>query len=293
MELILLKLIAPNFVTWSNLISLGRQSAITAIVAMGMTFILVGGGIDLSLGAQVAVTGMTTAWFIVKLNIPLTPAIILCLIVGICLGFINGFICTKINIHPLIITMALSIVYRGIAKIVNNGMPLYNLPTKLMNFDRIYVLGIPIINYFLLLLILIGSYILNKTYLGKYIYAVGENEKTAELAGIDTVHTKWIIYSIAGLFSGIASILLLAKVGSAQPNAMANIELDVFAAAAIGGIGFTGGRGHLINIVLGVLVLEIIGNAFIILDVGEYYRSIFKGLVLLGALAMDGAIKNR
>lgn len=291
-EIIFLKLYMPNFISFRNFISLCRQSSITAILAIGMGFVLISGGIDLSIGAVVAMLGMAAAKLMTDYQLPLMIVVLITFFAGCLIGLINGSLCARIKIHPFIITTALSVIYRGTANIFNNGMPIYGLSAPLLMFDKNTLLGIPLPLIVLFLCLLIGTYILRKTYLGKYIYAIGLDEKTAEYSGINARQIKMIVYGLSGFYCSIAAILLLSKVGSAQPTASASIELDILAAAAIGGIGFRGGRGHVLNIVIGVLIMEILGDTLIIFNVGEYYRSIFKGLVLLTALLMDGAVRR-
>ncbi|MDC7225941.1 MAG: ABC transporter permease [Spirochaetales bacterium] len=291
-ELILLEIFMPNFISFRNFITLCRQSSITAILAIGMGIVLISGGIDLSIGAIVAMLGMAAAKLITDFQIPATAAGFIIIIFGSLIGLLNGALCARIRIHPFIITTALSVIYRGTANVFNNGRPVYGIPENLLRFDKKTLLGIPYPLLILFACILIASYILRKTYLGKYIYAIGLDERTAEYSGINAGQIKMIVYSLSGFFYGIAAILLLSKVGSAQPTATISIELDLLAAAAIGGIGFRGGRGHILNIVIGVLIIEILGNTLIIFNVGEYYRYIFKGIVLLTALFMDGALRQ-
>ena len=289
-EFLVLKIFVPQYLSLGNIVSIGRQSSITGIIAIAMGFVLISGGIDFSLGSQIVLSSMLVAIFMVRMHFPVAPALILGLVISTFLGFVNGIICAKIRIHPFILTMATGVIYRGAAKIMNRGMPLYGLPEKFLTLDQIHLLGLPESLLMLLLCLLTGHYVLRKTYLGKYIYAIGIDERTAEFAGINTKQIKWSVYGIAGFFCGIAGILLLARVGSAQPSALSGIELDVLVAAAIGGVGFKGGRGYLINIVLGVLIMEFFGDALIIFGVGEYFRNIFKGFVLLLALYLDDVV---
>jgi ribose/xylose/arabinose/galactoside ABC-type transport system permease subunit len=291
-ELCLLEAFMPSFISVRNFIHLCRQSSFTALLAIGMGMVLVSGGIDLSIGAVVALLGMGAAKLMTVLHLPLFLAVLCTITLGCLIGMLNGYLCARIRIHPFIITTALSVIYRGCANIINNGMPIYGLPGPLLVLDKMTFLGIPLPLLILLAGILTGTYVLRKTYLGKYIYAIGLDEKTAEYSGINSRQIKIIVYSLAGFYYGLASILLLSKVGSAQPTASASIELDILAAAAIGGIGFRGGRGHILNIVIGVLIMEILGDTLIIFNVGEYYRSLFKGLVLLAALFLDGGIRR-
>lgn len=287
-EFTVVGLLIPGYFSMTHFMSLARQTSITSIVAMGMAYVLIAGGLDMSFSARVSFTGMLGAWLMVMMGIATPVALLIAISAGTTLGVVNGYICTKVDIHPFILTMALSIIYGGMAKIVNGGMPIYNLPEGIQKIERYDFGGIPAIVLVMLCLLALGTYVLKFTYLGKYIYAVGEDEKTAEISGIDTVLVKRITYGVAGVYGAIASILLVSKVGSAQPVSMSGIELDVLAAAAIGGISFKGGKGNLINVVLGVVVIEMLGNALIVMDVGEYYRSIFKGLILLVALSVDG-----
>lgn len=291
-ELILLELFMPSFISFRNFISLCRQSSISAILAIGMGLVLISGGIDLSVGSIVAMLGMAAAKMMTDLNLPLGAVVAVTILSGTLIGLVNGSLCARIKIHPFIITTALSVIYRGVAYIFSSGIPIYGISDELLAFDKQTFMGIPMPLLVLLGCAAVGTYILRKTYLGKYIYAIGLDEKTAEYSGINAGRMKMIVYSLAGFYYGIAAILLLSKVGSAQPTASTSIELDLLAAAAVGGISFRGGRGHIFNIVIGVLIMDILGNTLIIFNVGEYYRSIFKGLVLLAALLMDGAVRR-
>lgn len=291
-ELILLEIYMPHFISVHNFFILCKQSSIPAILAIGMGLVLISGGIDLSMGAIVSMLGIVAAKLITDFQLPLIAVVIITIFMGSMIGLLNGSLCARIKIHPFIITTALSVIYRGIANIFNNGMPIYGISESLLSFDKKTFLGIPYPLLVLVVCLMIGTYILRKTYLGKYFYAIGLDEKTAEYSGINARQIKMIVYSLAGFFCSISAILLLSKVGSAQPTAMTSIELDILAATAIGGIGFRGGRGHILNVVIGVLIMEIFGDILIIFNVGAYYRSIFKGLVLLSALFLDGVLRR-
>ncbi|NDL68693.1 ABC transporter permease [Anaerotalea alkaliphila] len=291
LELLALRLLAPYLVTGPALVSMGRQLAVTGVVAVGMGIILLGGGMDLSLGAIVALTGMVAAELMAQ-GVPVLPAAALCVLLGLLLGWINGMVTAKVRIHPFILTMALGVVYRGLGKMVHKGMPIYNLPEALHRFDRGTFLEIPWTVWIFLLCVGLGTFLLSKTYLGKYIYALGADGKAARLAGVDTVRVQWIVYGLGGFFAGVASMLLLSRVGSAQPGAATGVELDVLVGAALGGVSFKGGRGLLLHMILGIFILEVLGNALLLLSVGEYYRNLLKGAILLGALALDSANKE-
>ncbi len=292
LEFGLLRLMMPDFVSCHNVLSLFRQASITGILAVGMGFVLISGGLDFSTGSIVAMLGMFAARMMSDLHLPVYSAVLLIVFAGCFIGFVNGLICSYIQIHSFILTTALAVIYRGVANAVNNGVPVYGISEEFMSFDKGTFLALPFPLLILLACLAAGSFLLRKTSLGKYIYAIGLDEKTAGCCGIPVKQIKVIVYTLAGFFYGIASILLLSRIGSAQPTAAGGVELDILAAAAIGGIGFTGGRGRILNIVLGVLIMEILGDTLIIFNVGEFYRNIFKGLVLLSALVVDGVFRR-
>lgn len=287
LEIIILSILTPTFFTFSILLSIANQISVTGIVAVGMIFVLIAGSIDLSVGSQMALSGIISAWLMVNLGVNSWIAVLLCILICVILGIINGFITSKLNIHPFIITIAASTIYRGISKTINSGMPVYGLSDKFLNFTRITIFTIPLPVIILMLCIVIGIFILNKTYIGKYFFAIGGDEKVAELAGLNTGNIKVLVYSLCGFFTGIASIISLSRIGSAQPLVSTGIELDVLAAAALGGISFKGGKGSIINIVIGVFIMGILGSGLIMLNVGEYFRNITKGVILLIAIGID------
>ncbi len=286
-EIVVFTKLSPKFFTLSNFLSIANQMSITGMIAVGMTCVLVAGSIDLSVGAQIALSGMISASLMVNMGLSPWLSSILCIFICVILGMINGFISSKLNIHPFIITMALATIYRGMAKTLNSGMPVYGMDNRFLNFTRMTVFTVPLPVVIFSCCVLMGIFILNKTYLGKYFYALGADENTAELAGLDVVRIKIFVFSLCGFFTGVASVISLSRIGSAQPLSGVGLELDVLAAAALAGISFKGGRGKILNIVMGVFIMEILGSGLIMLNFGEYFRNIIKGLILLVAISID------
>jgi ribose/xylose/arabinose/galactoside ABC-type transport system permease subunit len=284
---LVLSFISPQFLTVSNWTIIITQVSINALLAFGVTFVIITGGIDLSLGSMVAVTGVTAAMLAHPDTFPVILPVFIGLLVGLLMGAFNGFIITKSKIAPFIVTLGTMTIGRGLALILSKGRPVSNLSDSFNFIGSGNLLGIPFPIIVLIIIFIICSIILKKTILGRYIYAVGGNEQAARASGISINQVKMAVYSISGLLAGLAGILLTSRITTGQPNAGAGFELDAIAAAVIGGTSTSGGTGTMTGTLIGVLLIGVINNGLDLLNVTSYYQQVVMGIIIIGAVVLD------
>jgi len=284
---LIISLITPQFLTVSNLTIIVTQVSINALLAFGVTFVIITGGIDLSLGSIVAVSGVTSAMLAHPDSYPVLIPILMGLLAGLLMGAFNGFIITKSKIAPFIVTLGTMTIGRGLALILSDGRPVSNLSDSFNYLGSGTVLGIPVLILIFILVFVLCSIILSKTILGRYIYAIGGNEQAARASGINIDRVKLSVYSISGLLAGLAGILLASRITTGQPNAGAGFELDAIAAVVIGGTSTAGGRGTMAGTLIGVLLIGVINNGLDLLNVTSYYQQVVMGIIIIGAVVLD------
>jgi ribose/xylose/arabinose/galactoside ABC-type transport system permease subunit len=284
---LILSFISPQFLTISNWSIIITQASINALLAFGVTFVIITGGIDLSLGSMVAVTGVTAAMLAHPDAFPVALPVVTGLFSGLLMGVFNGFIITKSKIAPFIVTLGTMTIGRGLALILSKGRPISNLSDSFNFIGGGNILGIPFPIIVLLIIFIICSIILKKTLLGRYIYAVGGNEQASRASGINVNQVKMAVYSIAGLLAGLAGILLTSRITTGQPNAGAGFELDAIAAAVIGGTSTSGGTGTMTGTLIGVMLIGVINNGLDLLNVTSYYQQVVMGTIIIGAVVLD------
>ena len=284
---LIISLTTPQFLTLSNLTIIVTQVSINALLAFGVTFVIITGGIDLSLGSIVAVTGVTSAMLAHPDSYPVLIPIVMGLLAGLLMGAFNGFIITKSKIAPFIVTLGTMTIGRGLALILSDGRPVSNLSESFNYLGSGTVFGIPFLILIFILVFALCSIILSKTILGRHIYAIGGNEQAARASGINIVRVKLSVYSISGLLAGLAGILLASRITTGQPNAGAGFELDAIAAVVIGGTSTAGGRGTMTGTLIGVLLIGVINNGLDLLNVTSYYQQVVMGIIIIGAVIVD------
>ncbi|MDO4594633.1 MAG: ribose ABC transporter permease [Tissierellia bacterium] len=286
--MIFVTILNPSFIRSNNLLNLLRQLTINGFIAYGMTFVILTGGIDLSVGS---ILGLTSAIFVglAAKGMPMFISLIIALILGSILGLINGIFITKAKLAPFIVTLATMTIYRGLTLVYTNGRPIPgNRESRLFAFlGRGLVLNIPfqVILFFIVFIIL--YILLKKTAFGRKVYAVGGNEKASFIAGIKTDKVKIAIYTISGLMASIAGLILTSRLNSAGPQAGASYEMDAIAAVVLGGTSMTGGKGSLTGTLIGALILGVLNNGLNLLGVSSFYQQIVKGAVILLAVLVD------
>jgi ribose transport system permease protein len=281
-----LTILSPYFLTIDNLLSIALQTAIIAILALGQVYVIISGGIDLSVGSILALSGVISAQLLVS-GWPTALAIVVGILAGALLGFINGLVITKGNLPPFIVTLGMMGVARGLSLVLTDGLPVSGLPetfTKLGN-ETIFYIPIPVI--FLIVVAIISSFILSRTIFGRYVYSIGSNEEAAQLSGINVNFHKLMIYVVCGLLSGLAGVLLTARLVSAQPSAGTGYELDAIAAAVIGGASLMGGVGTVGGTIIGAFIMGVLRNGLDLLNVTPFWQQIAIGVVIVLAVYID------
>ncbi|WP_027625683.1 D-allose ABC transporter permease [Clostridium lundense] len=284
----LLGTLSPDyFLTPNNLVQVALQSSITILIACGEFFAILIAGIDLSVGSIIALTGMITA----KMMISGTPVIIAVLVGGILcgalLGAINGSLVNGTGLHPFIITLGTQAIYRGITLIISNARPVFGFPKSFTSGLAGWCWKIPIPVIIALLVALILTFITTKTKLGRNIYALGGNSQSAWFSGINIKLHTLIVFIISGVCSGIAGVVMTARLGAAEPLAGVGFETFAIASAIIGGTSFFGGKGKIFGVVMGGLIIGVINNGLNILNVATYYQQIVMGALIIGAVSLD------
>jgi ribose transport system permease protein len=291
--LILFSFIAPNFMTFGNLRTLIRQISFSGISAVGLMFVMISGGIDLSIGSQVVFTNVLLAIMMVYWKLEPGLAIPLILLVGTGLGAINGFLSISLKIHPLIITLGTSAIFKGFGYIINQSRNIMGFPNSFRWFGQGYVWGIPVPVIVMVVVALIGSFILTKTYFGRRIFALGGNEEAARLAGVHINRMKVILFMICGFISSITAVLLLSRVFAGQTVTGQGLEFDCLTAALLGGVSFKGGEGSVFGLMVGIIIIGVLNNAMQLASFPDFSQTVVKGSVLLIAVAFDVYQKNR
>ncbi len=276
----------PTFLTSSNLINVARQISINGILAVGVTFVLLTGGVDLSLGSLVALTGVIAAQFAHPGDYPLAVPLFLGIAAGTACGAINGTVITRGSVPPFIATLGMMTIARGLAQVISGGRPISNMNPDMIRIAGDFA-GIPIPVAILAGVALAAWLILANMRIGRHIYAVGGNENAARASGINVRRVKMFAYTFCGGLCGLAGIVLAARITTGQPNAGIAYELDAIAAVVIGGTSLSGGVGSVGGTVLGALLMGVINNGLDLLDVPSYYQQIIKGMIIIGAVWLD------
>lgn len=282
-----------NFMTWGNWVNVLRQTSINGILAIGMTYVILTKGIDLSVGSLLAISGIVagslvtgdtagSAWI----------AIIAGLGVGVLLGGMNGLVVARLSVAPFVVTLGMLSIARGLTFIYNDGMPIANLSSEFRYLGQGMLGGVPVPVIILVVIFALFWFILNRTTFGRYVYAVGGNEKSAKTSGIRTRLIVFSVYAISGLLSALAGLILAARTTSALPQAGVAYELDAIAAVVIGGTSLNGGVGTLTGTLVGALIIGVINNGLDLLGVSSYYQQVIKGAIIVAAVLIDVSRKK-
>ncbi|WP_101842063.1 ribose ABC transporter permease [Halobacillus sp. Marseille-P3879] len=285
---IILGFTSDSFFTLNNILNLLRQISINALIAFGMTFVILTGGIDLSVGSILAFGSALTAGMLSSGMDPML-AVFIGLLAGLLMGAVNGLIITKGKVAPFIATLATMTIFRGATLVYTEGRPITGLSDS-FSFEMIgkgYVFGIPFPVILMLIAFAVLFFVLRNTIFGRQVYSVGGNEEASILSGIRADRVKIWVYSITGMLSVLAGIILTSRLNSAQPTAGTMYELDAIAAVVLGGTSLTGGRGWLTGTLIGALIIGVLDNGLNLLNVSSFYQQIVKGSVILLAVLLD------
>ena len=286
--IIIFTLLNPIFLSVYNFMNIVRQIAMVGIISVGFTFVLIGGGLDLSVGAQIAFMNVCVATMITNWGFPPIISVIIGLLLTTLIGLFNGFVISRTSIPPLIATLAMQTILRGAGYLISGGYPIYGIPEGIKYLGQGYLFGvIPIPGLILIVIVLLGVFLLNKTYLGRHFYALGSNAEATRLAGINVHLTRTVTYAILGLLTGLAGLIMLGRVGSAQPNIATNYEMNALTACVIGGVSINGGKGTVFGALLGAIVIGILNNGMSLAGANEYWQMVITGSVLLAVVLFD------
>ena len=282
-----LAIASPVFLTSSNFLNVSQQISINFVVAVGMTLVIISGGIDLSVGSNIALTGLLMGIMMKNYSIPVLPTIIICILFSGFIGLVNGWLISFLNLPPFIATLGTMSIVRGGAYTVTAGQPIYTFPK---GFTAIAgrIGGIPLWSILIMLaVILIGWYVLRYTRIGRFTYAVGGNENCARLSGINIRKVKCFVYMFSGLCCGVAALLLSSRLDSGLPTNADGQEMDAIAAVVIGGTSMSGGEGSMIGTLIGIFIIGIIANGLNLLGVQQGPQKMVKGLIIVIAVIID------
>ncbi len=283
---LVLSIMTPRFIGISNIMNVLTQISVNAIIAIGMTCVILTGGIDLSVGSVVAIAGAVTA-SLVKSNVSILIALLVALAIGSLIGLFNGAVISKMKIQPFIVTLSTMSILRGVTYVYTNGIPISGLSSGFMFIGNYRFLEVPFPVFIVILIFLITWYVINQTRFGRYVYALGGNEDSARLTGINTDSVKTIVYILSGVFAAISGVIVTSRIGSASPNAGSGYEMDAIAAVVLGGTSMAGGEGTIIGSIIGAMIIGVLNNGLNLLNVSPFYQSIVKGVVILLAVMMD------
>ena len=278
---------AKGFFDFTNIMNVIRQVSIVGIVSVGMMMVILTGGIDLSVGSVIGTSAALAAYLMVHLQMNMYLACLIAIGLGAFIGFINGLLVTRVNIPPLITTLATMTGCRGVAYIITGGIPIYGFPEgfSFLGQGYIWIIPVPVV---LMVLVMIAGYILqNKTPFGLHIYGIGGNEEAARLCGVNVKKTLSIVYVLSGLLAGFAGVVLLSRINTGTATVGTSYEMEIITAVVLGGVSITGGEGKIKGVIIGVLIMGILSNGMIIMGISEYYQWVVRCIVLLLAVGID------
>ncbi len=281
-----------TFLNWSNLSQVIRALSFIAIMGVGQAVVIIAGGIDLSVGSVLGLSGVVTA-LLLNQQTNMAVTVITGVFVGVAAGVTNGIVITRAKLPPFIVTLGMMSIARGLAFAITGGETIRSLPPEFLVIGQGAIIGIPIPIIVMALIAVIVGFLLKATPWGRYVYAIGGNEDAALLSGVSVDKVKIIVYGLCGLAAGIAGVLFTSRFGVGQSTAGLSYELDVIAAAVIGGVSLTGGRGTIMGVIIGSLLMGILRNGLVLLNVSAYWQQVAIGLVIILAVIMDRKNKTK
>lgn len=289
--------VSDTFLSQENALNVLRQISVNLCLSIGMTLVILSGGIDLSVGSVLAFSGAVAAGFLkhglalpvfgVVLQFTAFGAFVAGLVVGAALGWFNGWVITRFKLPPFVATLGMLSIARGLTQLWTKGFPITGLGADFGHIGTGHWLGLPMPVWISGVLVAVFVLVTRKTRLGRYLYAIGGNERAAQLSGLNLRAIKRAVYTLGGALAGVAGLLLTARLDSATPNAGIGYELDSIAAVVIGGTSLSGGRGSVLGTVLGCLIIGVLNNGLVLLEVSPFWQQVIKGLVILAAVALD------
>ena len=287
-----LSIASPHFLTSTNLSSVVRQTAVINIMALGMTMIIIAGGIDLSVGSILAMGGLLGSMAMER-GLPIVPSVFAGIVTGLVCGFLNGLMTTQLRINPFIVTLGTLGIYRGLALMISNGLPVHNLPAGFSYLGEGVVAGIPFVWFLLVVCAVAVHILLEHTKHGRFAFAIGSNPDAALYAGIPTSFHTITVYTIGGALTGLAGMIEASRLMTGQPTAGQGYELQAIAAVVIGGGSLRGGEGTVIGTLVGAFIMGLLANGSDLLGISPYLQQAIIGAVIIFAVAVDELRKRK
>lgn len=281
-----------SFFTMRNFTNVARQISVTGICAVGMTAVLLTGGIDLSVGSVIGVSSALVA-IMLSNGISVIVAAIAAFATGIIIGIVNAFCVTTLLIPAMITTLATQMALRGVVYLVTGGMPVYGIPEGFKILGQGSIGPLPISAIIMVIVFIVGGVVLSRTAFGRHIYGIGGNVETARLSGVDVKRELFKVYMLEGLLGALSGLILTSRINSGQPSSGDGYEMDIITAVVLGGVSLSGGEGKLGKVIIGVVFMGVLANGMMMMNVNEYWQRVVKGLVLLVAVAIDIRAKNK
>lgn len=278
---------SPRFLTVLNLTNILIQNSYLIIATIGISMIMISSGADLSVSYQIGIISVVLGKLMTKMDVPVVLAIIIALALGAFLGSVNGFCAIRLKVHPMVATMATMTIYQGIAYVSSNSETYFDFPVVFKRIGQGKIGPVPICVILMVVAVIVGWFLMNKTYFGRYIYSIGGNEEATRLAGVNTKKVRMLIFITAGLFVAVAAIVLTARSGSASAGIAADAMFSCFTACILGGISFSGGGGNVLSVIISVLILGVLSNGIQMMGGTIYTQYVVKGLLLVAAIAYD------
>lgn len=289
---IFMAILSPNFLSYGNIISVLRQVSNNMYLALGMTLVIILGGIDLSIGAIVAMTGTIIVGLIVNSGLSMIAAIIIGIILGLLVGLLNGFLVATFHVPSFIVTLATMNIAKGIAYVYSGGRSTRITDPFFNNIGGGYLGPVPLPVVYMIILIIFFSILLSKTKFGTYIYAIGGNRESARLSGVPIMKVEILVFAISGLLAAFSGLILCSRMFSGQPSVGEGYEMDAIAACVLGGVSMSGGQGRISGTVIGALVIGIISNGLNLMGVSSFWQLVVKGIIILVAVLIDSQKGN-
>lgn len=282
---------SPNFMNIGTIFTILKQVAITGIISVGMTIVMLTGGIDLSVGSIAGVSSVTAAILMMS-KVPMPIACLITVAIALLYGTFSGVLIAKLKMPPLIATLGMMTALRGMAFIVTNGLPVFGFSPTFGDFAQgsLWIIPYPVI--LLALIFVIVKFILDRTTFGRYIYGVGGNEEASRLSGVSVTRIKIMAYAASGFLAGIAGLVLLSRTNSGQPSAGTGYEMDAITAVVLGGVSLTGGEGRISLVMVGVLIMGTLTTGMLMCNINDYVQQLVQGLVLIAAVAFSSVSRN-
>lgn len=292
MLVIVFSVFEPAFLKSSNIFNILRQVSIVGVCSVGMTFVILTGGMDLSVGSVIGMSTVAGA-LLLSNGIPIPLVFVLILLMGAAAGLFNGFFINEVGIAPIIMTLGTMTALRGVAFLLCGGFPVYGIPESFLMIGQGYLGVVPVPVILMVIVFGVGYVLLNKLPFGRSVYGIGGNTEAARLSGINVKAVLYKVYILAGVLYALAGLILMARVNSGQAKSGEGYEMDVITGCVLGGISISGGEGRITGVVIGVLLMGTLSNGMVLMDVSEYWQKVVKGLVLILAVTLDKLVQRR